>query len=196
VDTVAPLRPGRALDLGCGEGADSVWLAEHGWQVTAVDVSATAIGRARALAAEHAVPGGQITWHVADLGGWQPAGRFDLVSACFLHAPVEFPRATVLQRAAGAVAAGGHLLIVGHAEAPPWSADHDHDPHRFLSPEAEIAALALDPPTWAVVIAEIRSRQAVSPDGGPVTLRDAVTLARRSTAGGRAATARHPGADG
>ncbi|MGD8166040.1 class I SAM-dependent methyltransferase [Herbiconiux sp. P16] len=124
VDVVEALTvmPGRALDLGSGEGADSIWLAEQGWRVTGVDISATALSRAGEHASDREVAD-RITWVQADLASWIPPTGFDLVSACFLHSPVAFPREEVLRRAAGAVAPGGHLLVVGHAGFPPWSRD-------------------------------------------------------------------------
>jgi SAM-dependent methyltransferase len=172
------LRPGRALDLGCGEGADAVWLAERGWEVTAVDVAATAVTRAKALAARRGVPD-RITWLVADLATWEPTGPYQLVSACFLHSPVDFPRATVLQRAAAAVAPGGDLLLIGHAEAPPWADTHAHAHHRYLSSAEELAELQLDDQLWTVVISEDRAREAEGPGGEAATLRDAITLVHR-----------------
>lgn len=192
VATVGSLAPGRALDLGCGEGADSVWLAERGWQVTAVDVSATAIERAEGLAASHGIPGERITWVLADVASWEPAGPYDLVSACFLHSLLDFPREEVLRRAAGAVGPGGRVLVVGHAEPPPWTADHadhggpdhggpDHGghEHRVLTPEGELAGLQLDPGEWSVEVSEVRTRAATGPDGQQAMLRDVVTFVRR-----------------
>ena len=179
VDLVGHLAPGRALDLGCGEGADCVWLASRGWTVTGVDVSATAVGRAAEHAAERGVPDGRITWIRADLASWEPEATFDLVSACFLHSPIDFPRSAVLRRAAGAVARGGHLLVVSHAEAPPWASGHDHAEHRFPIPEDDLADLALDG-GWTVLVNEVGEREGRSPDGEPATLRDVVTLARRA----------------
>lgn len=181
VATVGGLAPGRVLELGCGEGADSIWLAEQGWRVTAVDVAETAIARGRSEAAARGIADGRITWLIADLASWSPPGSYELVSACFLHSPIEFPREGVLRRAAQAVRPGGHLLVVGHAEPPPWADEHAHDPHHFLGPDEELAALALDPAEWAVVVSDLRSREASGPDGQPATLRDGVLLLRRRT---------------
>src|SRR3712207_6794823 len=114
VAVVGGLRPGTALDLGCGEGGDAIWLARHGWRVTAVDVSATALDRAAADAAIAGVAD-NIDFLRHDLSLTFPPGAFDLVSAQYLHSPVEFRRASVLQKAAGAVTPGGLLLIVDHA---------------------------------------------------------------------------------
>jgi trans-aconitate methyltransferase len=179
VDTVSPLPPGRALDLGCGEGGDSIWLAEQGWTVTGVDVSATAIGRA-STEAEHRDL--HITWVTADLATWEPTEHYDLVSACFLHSPVDFPRTDVLRRVAGSVVSGGHLLVVGHAEPPPWSSHaHEHDDeadHGFCGPEQELEALDLGD-GWESLTVELRERPATGPDGQHAVLRDSVVLVRR-----------------
>src|SRR3954466_97215 len=62
----ADLVPGTALDLGCGEGGDALWLAQRGWNVTAIDVSATALQRAASHADAQGV-GDRITWERHDL---------------------------------------------------------------------------------------------------------------------------------
>lgn len=182
VSIVGDLTPGRAVDLGCGEGADAIWLASGGWQVTGVDLSPTAIGRAERAAEEAGVPPDRIRWVATDLMTWdgEPwhGGPVDLVSACFLHSPVELDRTAVLRRAAGIIAPGGHLLIVSHAAFPPWSSRHGHD-HEFLTPEQEIAALELEPDAWTTVLAETRTREATGPDGEQATLDDTVVLLRR-----------------
>lgn len=184
VSVVGDLTPGRAVDLGCGEGGDAIWLAGRGWQVTGVDLSPTAIGRAERAAREAGVPEGRIRWVATDLMAWDGRpwhddGPADLVSACFLHSPVELDRTTVLRRAAGLVAPGGHLLIVSHADFPPWSAQHGHV-HEFLDPEQEVAALDLPPDGWTTVLAETRTREATGPDGERAALDDTVVLLRRS----------------
>jgi SAM-dependent methyltransferase len=180
VTEVEGLAPGRALDLGCGEGGDSVWLAEHGWRVTAVDIAANAVARGRDAAATRGIDEGRIGWLVEDLATWTPPGPYDLVSACFLHSPVDFPRTEVLRRAAAALAPGGHLLVVGHSEPPPWSRHrHEDDDHRFLTPAEEVAELALDPSAWETVVCESRTRDAVGPDGEQATLDDSIVLLRR-----------------
>jgi SAM-dependent methyltransferase len=179
VDVVAGLPPGRALDLGCGEGGDSVWLAANGWSVRAVDIAPTAIARAKSLSAERNIPVGAITWLVEDLSAWVPAAEFDLVSACFLQSFIDLNRTDILQRAAGAVRSQGHLLLVSHAEAPPWAHDHEHRHYRFLSPTEELEALELDESEWMPVISELRPREATGPDGQTATIRDSVLLIRR-----------------
>lgn len=177
VGAVAGLAPGRALDLGCGEGADSLWLAEQGWLVTGVDISATAVGRAAEQARREGLDA--ITWVVADLGLWHPPiATFDLVSACFLQSPIDFPRIEVLGRAAEAVVGGGHLLVVSHAEPPPWAEGHHHQPHL---PDQELVDLGLPVGAWRVVTSEVAGRVAVGPDGQPAELLDSVLLLRRVT---------------
>lgn len=78
VREVDDVPPGRALDLGCGEGGDALWLAERGWTVTAVDISATAVERARAEATRRGL---DVDWQQRDLSESLPVGPFDLVSA-------------------------------------------------------------------------------------------------------------------
>jgi SAM-dependent methyltransferase len=182
---IAPtLGGGRALDLGCGEGADAIWLAEHGWTVVAVDVSGTALSRARAAAEARGV-GDRIDFQQHELTGSFPDGTFDLVSAQFLHSTLEMDRPAILRRAAAAVAPGGALLIVDHAGAPPWATKMHH--HRFPSTEEVVAGLfeglsespGLDPVQWRT---EIRSAQrpARGPEGEEVTMVDNVILIRRN----------------
>jgi chemotaxis protein methyltransferase CheR len=135
VDVVEPLPPGSALDLGCAEGADAIWLAARGWRVTAADVSSTALKRAEAHAADLSVA---VDFQRHDLGRTFPEGTFDLVSAQYLQSPVEFPRADVLRRAAAAVAPGGLLLVVEHGSAAPWSW---HQDAVFPTPEESLATI-------------------------------------------------------
>ncbi len=89
VAQTSDLAPGEALDVGCGEGADAIWLASRGWTVTAVDVSTVALERAAGHAA--ALGSGiaeRISWRHEDLLTWDPRPQqFDLVSAQFMHLP-------------------------------------------------------------------------------------------------------------
>lgn len=114
------LPPGAALDLGCSEGNSAVWLAQQGWQVTGVDISATALARATDYAADAGVSE-RTQFEPHDLSQTFPAGLFDLVYALYLESPVHLPRQHVFQQAAAAVAPGGLLLVVFHASAPPWA---------------------------------------------------------------------------
>ncbi|TFC88787.1 class I SAM-dependent methyltransferase [Cryobacterium sp. TmT2-59] len=110
-DTVTACAPGRALDLATGDGRNAIWLAARGWNVTAVDFSAEAIGQA----AEHARESGvAVDWQVGDATTWAPSGEtFDLVTVIYLHLQEDALRA-VLSRAAEWLSPGGHLLVLGH----------------------------------------------------------------------------------
>lgn len=111
VEEVAAMTPGVALDLGAGDGRNAVWLAGHGWRVSAVDLSAVAIDRGQALATAAGV---EIDWRHEDLLAWTPpAAQFDLVALFFIHLPQD-ERQGVYARAASAVKSGGTLLVVGH----------------------------------------------------------------------------------
>lgn len=179
VDIASDLTPGRALELGAGEGGDAIWLAQRGWQVTAMEISSVALERARAAAASAGVTPESITWVVQDLATWSGEGSYDLVTAFFLQSPVELPRTEILGSAAAAVAAGGHLLVVSHAAPPPWATQLHAHHHDFPTPLDEVASLNLPEGEWDVVIAEVRRRQASDPDGNPATLDDTVVLVRR-----------------
>jgi len=171
------LTPGTALDLGCGEGADAIWLASQGWQVTGIDVSAVALERAAQHAADAGVAG-RIQWRRLDLADWEPDGRYDLVSAQFLHSPVELPRNGVLSTAARAVAPGGRLLVVGHESFPPWS--RHPEPDEPLPTAAELAAaLGLQSPAWVLETVDSVTRDVTGPEGEAGTLTDSVLRARR-----------------
>ena len=113
VEELAGLATGRALDLGTGEGRNAIWLAERGWQVTAVDFSAVGLAKAAELAARRGVTG--VRWVEADLREYQPGpAAFDLVLLAYVHLPPDEVPAALLQRAASALAPDGTLLVVGH----------------------------------------------------------------------------------
>lgn len=176
-EIVPELTGTRALDLGCGEGGDAIWLAEQGWAVVAIDVSTTALDRGRAAAAERGVAD-RIDFEQYDLDRDFPAGEFDLVSAQFLHSPVEKDRPAILRRAAAAVAPGGTLLIVDHGAAPPW-ATKMHD-HVFPTAESVLAGLELDSDQWQPIQVGVVDREVHGPDGQPASLADNVIRIRRA----------------
>lgn len=180
IGAVSALAPGRALDLGCGEGADAIWLARQGWSVTGVDISSTALARAAEDAAAAGIGLDGISWVQADLTAWRPAHSYDLVSASFLHTPEGFDREGVLRRASEAVAPGGHLLLISHAGVPPWADPEAHDHHEHM-PTVDDELRTIDPEgtAWRVEIAEMRRRTAKGPDGEPAELDDNVVLLRR-----------------
>lgn len=175
-EIAADLPPGRALDLGCGEGGDAMWLAERGWTVVATDISPVAIQRATEDATKHGVAE-RIQFVRTDLADGVPAGPFDLVSAHFFHVPdgLELNRAKVLRAAADAIVPGGHLLIVDHGSAPPFS---EHRDHYFPSTDEVLAELDLDPDTWLRVRVEVLPRQ-VTHEGQTAVIDDNVMLLRR-----------------
>jgi SAM-dependent methyltransferase len=147
VDRVSDLRPGRALDVGAGEGADAIWLAEQGWQVTALDISQVALDKAAAHAASRG-SGTTITWQRADLAAWTgEPGTYDLVSAQFMY--LDQPALRHLYRRLGdAVAPGGTLLLVGHHPVDPRHGSHDFPDVRWTP---EDAAGWLDQDEWATI---------------------------------------------
>lgn len=117
VTEVTPLTPGTALDVGCGEGGDVIWLAQQGWRVTGADFSANGLARAAAHAEQAGVA--ELTdWWQVDARAFDAAGAtYDLVTTHFLHPP-DGGMVAVVRRLVEAVAPGGHLLVVGHAPSP------------------------------------------------------------------------------
>ncbi|MCP2335981.1 class I SAM-dependent methyltransferase [Actinomadura rupiterrae] len=175
VEEVSGLTPGTALDLGCGEGADAVWLARQGWKVTAVDVSGVAIGRA----VEHAEDAGlaeAIDFQRRDLSESFPDGVFDLVTTQFLHSPSEPISERILRSARDAVAPGGTLLVEGHAGPPPWEPD---SPYVLPTAAEVVVTLDLDADEWEVLRAEEHDRAQAAPDGTVMTRLDCTVKARR-----------------
>ncbi len=111
VDLVSPLQPGKALDLGCGPGRNSIWLAQRGWDVTGVDASAVGLAQASERASDAGV---SVRTVLADLLSYRPeAEEFDLVVVANIHL-LEPERTLLFSTAAEALRAGGHLFVVGH----------------------------------------------------------------------------------
>jgi 2-polyprenyl-3-methyl-5-hydroxy-6-metoxy-1,4-benzoquinol methylase len=174
------LVPGTALDAGCGEGAEAIWLAEHGWRVTAADISAEVLARAteRAVTSPAA---DRIDWRRADLGTWEPGGVFDLVTTHYAHPAM--PQLAFYERIAAWVAPGGTLLVVGHhPEDLATGLRHGH--HTFLfTADSLLPALGDgtgDPAGWEVEVCESRPRTQAHPETGEeIAIADAVLRARR-----------------
>jgi SAM-dependent methyltransferase len=175
-EVAAELPAGRALDLGCGEGADALWLAERGWRVVAVDISATALQRANEAASDRNMLA-HIDFQRHDLSESFPDGMFDLVSAQYLHSPVRLEREGALRQAAVRVNPGGVLLIVDHAAAPPWA---QHDDHCFPGIEDALASLRLDTSRWIRVRAHSAEREMVGPNAEVGMMLDNVMVLRRT----------------
>jgi 2-polyprenyl-3-methyl-5-hydroxy-6-metoxy-1,4-benzoquinol methylase len=172
------LDPATALDVGCGEGADAIWLASRGWQVTAVDVSQVALRRgaeqAERISREVAK---RLTWEQADVSTWDPAPRqFDLVTAQFMYLPPPDLKA-LHARLAAAVRPGGSLLIVGHH--PVDLATMSRGPkHAAMLFTAEQVAATLPPADWNLEVVDTRPRQILH-EGELATFHDAVLHAVR-----------------
>jgi SAM-dependent methyltransferase len=179
VAQAADLAPGQALEAGCGEGADAIWLARQGWTVTAVDVSAVALERAAGYAATQGdAVARRITWQREDLLTWVPGpGRFDLVTAQYMHLPGA-EQAALHGRLASAVRPGGTLLVVAHhPDDMPAGTALAGRAGMFRS--AQDMAASLDPGEWEVTVADDIGRSATDPDDQPVTVRDTVLRATR-----------------
>lgn len=180
------LVPGSALDAGCGTGAEAIWLASHGWQVTAVDIAPVALARAAERATESAVDE-RVRWVQADLTVWAPEGRFDLVTTHYAHPAM--PQLAFYDRIAEWVAPGGTLLIVGHlhtSAAPEQGHGHghahahgpgDHPPAEATVTLADITD-GLDSAAWEITTAEEHRRTV---PGREAPLHDVVVRATRRT---------------
>lgn len=169
------LTPGTALDVGCGEGGDVVWLAQQGWEVTGADFSANGLARA-ALHAEQAGVAERTHWWQVDARDFDAAGRtFDLVTTHFLHPP-DGGMVEVVGRLAEAVAPGGHLLVVGHPPSHPFGHDLGERQRRALFVATDL--LAGLPDTFEALAVEQRPRT-VTRDGVTVQIEDSTLLARR-----------------
>ena len=177
VAVVPPPTPGaKVLDIGCGEGADVVWLAEHGWEVTGVDISPTAIGRCERAAKNRGVAE-YVDLKVMNIAEEEmPEGPFELVVASFLHSQAELPRIEILRDGAQRVAPGGHFVTVSHTAPPPWST---HDPADFAGPKEEWEALGLPTDEWELIHADTLTRKVADPDGFGVEMVDGVIIAKR-----------------
>ena len=157
---IADVPPGLALDAGCGHGSEAIWLAASGWQVTAVDFSATALDFGRSTA-EAVGPdlAERIEWVEGDLGTWSPPReRFDLVTCLYVH--VAGSVLDMVRRLGSGVTPGGTLLLVGHRPVDPATGAPTPSAGQVQVSVAE-ALEALDPHEWEIVVAEERPRAAV-----------------------------------
>jgi SAM-dependent methyltransferase len=172
VEELADLPPGRALDLGAGEGRNAIWLAERGWQVTAVDFSAVGLAKGAKLAEGR---GASVEWVEADLLRYRPAAAaYDLVLLAYVHLPPD-DFESVLVRAAAALAPGGTLLVVGH--------DADNIAHGYGGPQAPEILHRVDEvvsalPGLQIQRADQARRPVQTPEGERVAI-DTVVRAQR-----------------
>jgi SAM-dependent methyltransferase len=174
---LAGLTPGRALDLAAGEGRNTVWLAERGWRVTAVDFSRVGLEKGRKLSAARGVDEARVDWIVADLCDYEPEhGAYDLALIAYLQVSPQV-RAAVLARAAAALAPGGTMFVVGHDLTNlTEGVGGPHDPDVLYTPEALRAEL----PGLRILRADRVSRT-VERDGGPAAAVDTLVRAVRET---------------
>lgn len=172
-ETAGPLAPGHALDAGCGHGAETFWLAGHGWQVTALDFSATVLDHCRSTASTLGPDVAQhIEWVEADLRVWAPQPQaYDLVCSLYVHVAGSVEE--MVARLASGVAPGGTLLLVGHLPIDPTTGAETPAAGQ-VQVTVEAAVAAVDPERWEVLVAEERPR-AASGSGF-----DAVVCARRA----------------
>jgi SAM-dependent methyltransferase len=157
---VADLTPGRALDAGCGNGTEAIWLASSGWRVTGVDFSTAALEHGRTTAAAIGSDVAErIDWVEGDLGTWTPpSAQFDLVSCLYVH--VDGSVAELVTRLGTGVALGGTILLVGHLPVDP-ATGRPTPAAGQVQVTVDEAVGALDPDHWQVVVAEERPRAAV-----------------------------------
>lgn len=154
------LTPGTALDLACGEGRNSIWLAEQGWSATGVDFSCVGLEKAKAFATQRGV---SVAFEQRDATSWAPEHRYDLVALLYLQLPAQ-ERRDALLRATDAVAEGGTLLVVAH--------DRENLEHGFGGPQSaevlysvqEVVEIAREA-GLEIVTAEQARRSVATPDG-------------------------------
>lgn len=175
VAEVSALAPGTALDVGCGEGGDVIWLAQRGWRVTGADFSANGLARA-ARHAEEAGVSDRTDWWQVDARVFAAEGRsYDLVTTHFLHPP-DGGMVDVTRRLAEAVAPGGHLLVVGHAPSENFTQlSASHRAAMFFAEEL-LPALPAD---FEALVVEQRPRT-MTRDGVTMDVHDSTLLARRA----------------
>jgi 2-polyprenyl-3-methyl-5-hydroxy-6-metoxy-1,4-benzoquinol methylase len=166
------LPPGLALDAGCGQGSDTLWLAARGWRVTAVDFAAPALAHARTSAdAMGPDVAERIDWAQADLGSWNPPREeYDLVVCLYVH--IAGSAVEMVHRLASGVACGGTLFLVGHRPIDPATGAATAAAGQ-VQVSVESARAALDADGWELIVAEDRPRPQVG------TGVDAVIRARR-----------------
>ena len=188
IEEIGDLQPGTALDAGCGAGAEAIWLAEQGWQVTAADVAAEALAYGAARAADCGVAD-RVQWVQADLSVWEPATRYDLVTTHYAHPAI--PQLAFYDRIASWVAPAGTLFIVGHLHHhdPSSAANQGHNHGNVETDEIEPPASAsmtapditarLDPAIWDVATVEESSRTMTGSSGHAISIHDVVVRATR-----------------
>lgn len=167
------LTPGTALDIGCGEGADVMWLAERGWTVTGLDFSRSGVDKAADVAREAGLSE-RTLFEQADIRTWQPTGSYDLISSQFMHL-LDDGMVALVPRLADVLRPGGTLLVVGHHPSDLHTGlRHATRPGVLFTPEDLVPAIDAD---RFHVTGEVREREQVK-DGQPVIVHDSVVIVR------------------
>jgi SAM-dependent methyltransferase len=169
------LAPGHALELGCGEGADALWLAGEGWRVDGLDISTVALERADARARELGLQS-RVHWQQQDLSSWRAQNVYDLVSVQFLHS-IGLDREPILIEATHAVAPGGTLLIVSHRAVPHWSGLAEAPAQPSATELAD--RIGVSGPDWRIDLVDEVERTATHADGRTEIVSDSVLRATR-----------------
>jgi SAM-dependent methyltransferase len=161
VEEIGHLSPGKALDLGCGEGRNAIWLARLGWNVTAVDFAENGLARGRQLSAQDNL---EIRWICEDVTRLQPQAKaFDLVIMIFLQVP-EPDRQLIIQNSIQSLVTGGHFVYIGHDVTNiEKGIGGPQDPAVLCTPE-DVAA---DLPGFQISRAEVVTREYEPGHGGP-----------------------------
>lgn len=166
-DRLGPTEPGVGIDVASGEGRNAVWLAEQGWDMTAVDFSEVAAERGRAVS-------DAVEFVVADVMTWDPPRTYDLALVAYLHLPQDEMR-HVLVRVSGWLRPGGELFVIGHDSS---NIEEGHggpqDPERLTDVEATVGWLG----DMDVIEAEV-VRRPIETDEGLVYARDTLVRMRR-----------------
>jgi SAM-dependent methyltransferase len=172
----SPLAPGRALDLAAGEGRNALWLAERGWEVTAVDFSSVGLDKALRAAEARDV---RLETEVADLTSYVPTSEgYDLVLIAYLHlGAAELP--LIIEGAARAVAPGGRLVVVGHDVENLERGTGGPQMAEVLTTVPGVLA-ALEPMGLAIDRAEVAERPVIAADGSAAVALDTVVVGRRA----------------
>ncbi|MDO4917686.1 MAG: class I SAM-dependent methyltransferase [Rothia sp. (in: high G+C Gram-positive bacteria)] len=172
--------PTTVLDLGCGEGGDVLWLAQHGWDATGIDISDIAIERARNMAQKIGV---SAQFVAADLAHWRTEQTFDLVVSSFMQSHFdELDRIGIFQQALELLNVGGELVSISHAGMPSFIKDDDprmHFAESLPNPSEEAQALTRNDSRFEIKLAEKRTRSVASPEGEEGTIDDGVMVIRR-----------------
>jgi SAM-dependent methyltransferase len=175
------LARGTALDAGCGEGAEAIWLATEGWEVSAVDISSEALAHAAERLRRFGLPSDHVQWIEADLSVWEPGTRFDLVTTQYAHPAM--PQLEFYERISNWVAPQGTLLIIGHLEPQNvvgygQASYAGKTPVEVTADAASISALFAGP-KWDIITATEHSRTVTRGGGREAQLRDVAVRATR-----------------